>query len=39
MLVTAPIAYKGFDSMPSWFVVLVVVLAMVGIVLAYQRRR
>lgn len=36
---TDPIAYKGLDSMPTWFVVLVVVLATVGIVLAYQRRR
>lgn len=39
MRMTAPIAYKGLDSMPTWFAVLVVVLATIGIVLAYQRRR
>ena len=35
----APIAYKGLDSMPTWFVAVVVVLATVGIVLACRRRR
>ncbi|WP_328426256.1 LPXTG cell wall anchor domain-containing protein [Streptomyces sp. NBC_00443] len=35
----APIAYKGLDSMPTWFVVVVAVLATFGIVLAYRRRR
>ncbi len=34
-----PLAYKGLDTMPTWFVVVVVVLAAVGIGLAVSRRR
>ncbi len=39
MPVTAPIAYKGLDLMPTWFVFVVAVLAVIGIVLAYRRGR
>ncbi|WP_159043004.1 MULTISPECIES: LPXTG cell wall anchor domain-containing protein [unclassified Streptomyces] len=39
MPVHVPLSYKGLDSMPPWFVVLVAVLATIGIVLAYRRRR
>jgi hypothetical protein len=36
---TAPLAYKGLDFMPTWFVFVVAVLAAIGIVLAYRRGR
>lgn len=36
---TVPLAYKGLHLMPAWFVVLIGVLAVVGIVLAYRRSR
>ncbi|MFF5633554.1 LPXTG cell wall anchor domain-containing protein [Streptomyces sp. NPDC012825] len=39
MPMTAPLAYKGLDSMPTWFVLAVAVLVAIGIVLAYRRRR
>ncbi|MFG2266396.1 hypothetical protein [Streptomyces sp. NPDC048720] len=38
MAMSAPLAYKGLELMPEWFVVLVVVLAVIGIVLAAGRR-
>ncbi|GGQ20945.1 hypothetical protein GCM10010249_44500 [Streptomyces roseolilacinus] len=39
MPMTGPIAYKGLDLMPTWFVFVVAVLAVVGIVLARRRGR
>ncbi len=39
MPMTVLIAYKGLDSMPTWFVFVVVVLAAIGIVLACRRGR
>lgn len=39
MPTTASIAYKGLGSMPTWFVVVLAVLAAVGIVLARRRGR
>ncbi len=39
MSANVPLAYKGLDSMPPWFVVLVAVLATIGIVLAYRQKR
>lgn len=39
MLMTTPLAYKGLELMPSWFVTMVGVLAGIGIVLAYLRGR
>ncbi|MFJ6798386.1 LPXTG cell wall anchor domain-containing protein [Streptomyces sp. NPDC091268] len=38
-MIAAPIAYKGLDSMPTWFVFVIAVLAVIGIVLACRRRR
>ncbi|MEU0717439.1 MULTISPECIES: hypothetical protein [Streptomyces] len=35
----APLAYKGLGTMPTWFIVAVVVLAAVCIGLAVNRRR
>lgn len=35
----APLAYKGLDTMPTWFVITVVVLALIGIGLAVSRGR
>lgn len=32
-------AYKGLESMPTWFVILVAVLAAIGIALAAVCRR
>ncbi|CAM5469009.1 hypothetical protein SPILM97S_03338 [Streptomyces pilosus] len=34
-----PLAYKGLEVMPTWFVGVVGVLAAVGIFLAWRRRR
>lgn len=39
MAVGVSVAYKGLDSMPTWFVVVIGVLAAVGIVLACLRGR
>lgn len=39
MPMTAIFAYKGLESMPTWFVIVVAVLAAIGIVLAYRRTR
>lgn len=39
MPMTATLAYKGLEVMPIWFVVVVVVLAVIGIVLAFRRGR
>jgi len=39
MPVTVPVAYKGLELMPTWFVILVALLAAVGIVLASRRGR
>lgn len=36
---TVPIAYKGLELMPTWFVITAAVLAVVGIILAYRRRQ
>ncbi|MFI8339056.1 hypothetical protein ACIF8W_03100 [Streptomyces sp. NPDC085639] len=33
------LAYKGLELMPAWFVIAVLVLALVGIGLAISRRR
>ncbi|MEU1466402.1 hypothetical protein ABZ467_38610 [Streptomyces sp. NPDC005727] len=38
MPMTAPLAYKGLELMPPWFVVMVAVLTVTGIVLAACRR-
>ncbi|MFC8194459.1 hypothetical protein ACFUTV_03605 [Streptomyces sp. NPDC057298] len=35
----APLAYKGLGTMPTWFVITVVVLAVIGIGLAASRGR
>ncbi|MER6133708.1 hypothetical protein [Streptomyces sp. NPDC001815] len=35
----APLAYKGLGAMPTWFVIAVVVLAVIGIGLAASRGR
>ncbi|MFE1521332.1 hypothetical protein ACFW9I_31610 [[Kitasatospora] papulosa] len=34
-----PLAYKGLDTMPTWFVIIVAVLAAIGIGLALHRAR
>lgn len=34
-----PLAYKGLELMPTWFAVVVAVLAAIGIVLACKRGR
>lgn len=34
-----PLAYKGLDTMPTWFVVAAVVLTALGIGLAVSRGR
>lgn len=34
-----PLAYKGLDTMPTWFIVAVVVLTVLGIGVAVSRRR
>lgn len=39
MPMTTPIAYRGLELMPTWFVTMVGVLATIGIALAYLRRR
>ncbi|CAL9460643.1 hypothetical protein SUDANB58_02640 [Streptomyces sp. enrichment culture] len=39
MPTTAPIAYKGLDLLPAWFVFVVAVLAAVGIILTCRRGR
>lgn len=36
---TVPLAYKGLELMPTWFVIMVAVLSTIGIVLAYRRRQ
>jgi hypothetical protein len=36
---TVPVAYKGLELMPTWFVVVVVVLAAIGIAVALGRGR
>lgn len=33
------LAYKGLGTMPTWFVIIVVVLAVIGIGLALRRGR
>lgn len=35
----APLAYKGLETMPTWFVITVVVLAVIGIGLAASQGR
>jgi len=39
MPMTDSVAYKGLGLMPTWFTVLVMVLAAIGIVLAIRRGR
>ncbi|CAM5338894.1 hypothetical protein SGLAM104S_08339 [Streptomyces glaucescens] len=36
---TDSVAYKGLGVMPTWFAVVVAVLAVIGIVLAFRRGR
>lgn len=36
---TVPLAYKGLELMPTWFVIMAAVLSTIGIVLAYHRRQ
>lgn len=39
MPMTVTLAYKGLEFMPAWFVIVIVVLAAIGIVLAFRRGR
>ncbi|GGV18450.1 hypothetical protein GCM10010293_12710 [Streptomyces griseoflavus] len=39
MSMAVPVAYKGLEVMPTWFVGVLAVPAAVGIVLAWWRRR